>query len=46
VLGQGMSDEEWGKKNVVIVLCGGSNVTLGMLNEYRDKYRGESSIKI
>ncbi|KAF4970092.1 hypothetical protein FSARC_2793 [Fusarium sarcochroum] len=45
MLGKDLSDEEWSKKNVVFVLCGGSNVTLGMLNGYREKYQGESSIK-
>ncbi|KAF5675272.1 L-serine dehydratase [Fusarium heterosporum] len=46
ILGEGLSEEEWSKKNVVIVVCGGSNVSLGILNEYREKYQGESSIKL
>ncbi|KAH7188578.1 tryptophan synthase beta subunit-like PLP-dependent enzyme [Fusarium flagelliforme] len=46
VLGEGLSDEEWSKKNVVFVVCGGSGVTLNMLSEYREKYSGQSSIKV
>ncbi|KAM0346032.1 hypothetical protein ACHAPU_005793 [Fusarium lateritium] len=46
ILGEGLSDEEWSKKNVVIVVCGGSNVSLGILNEYREKYQSESLIKL
>ncbi|KAF5025056.1 hypothetical protein F66182_2873 [Fusarium sp. NRRL 66182] len=28
ILGKDLSDEEWSEKNVVFVLCGGSNITL------------------
>ncbi|KAH7033449.1 tryptophan synthase beta subunit-like PLP-dependent enzyme [Microdochium trichocladiopsis] len=37
-LGQGLSDEEWSRKNVVLVVCGGSNVSLDILRGYREKY--------
>ncbi|UZP44442.1 hypothetical protein NXS19_012254 [Fusarium pseudograminearum] len=46
VLGKGLSDEEWSKKNVVFVVCGGSGITLSMLSEYRETYSGQSSIKV
>ncbi|KAM5342589.1 hypothetical protein ACJ41O_013555 [Fusarium nematophilum] len=46
LLGEGLSDEEWSRKNVVLVVCGGSNVTLDMLRMYREKYQGESCIKV
>ncbi|KAF6845052.1 pyridoxal-phosphate dependent enzyme [Colletotrichum musicola] len=36
--GAGLSDEEWAKKNIVLIVCGGSNITMEMLNEYRAKY--------
>lgn len=45
LVGKGLSDEEWARKNVVLVVCGGSNVTLGILEGYRAKYAGESVIK-
>ncbi|WYZ38549.1 hypothetical protein EsH8_III_000463 [Colletotrichum jinshuiense] len=37
-LGADMSDEEWAKQNVVLIICGGSNVNMEILNEYRTKY--------
>jgi L-serine/L-threonine ammonia-lyase len=42
-VGEGGSTESEGKKgieekNVVIVVCGGSNVTLGVLAEYRERF--------
>lgn len=37
-LGEGLSDEEWKSKRVVIIVCGGSIVSSGMLEEYRVKY--------
>ncbi|UQC82206.1 pyridoxal-phosphate dependent enzyme [Colletotrichum lupini] len=40
--GAGMSDEEWAKQNIVLIVCGGSNVTMEMLNEYRSKYGNAS----
>ncbi|KAH7166130.1 tryptophan synthase beta subunit-like PLP-dependent enzyme [Dactylonectria macrodidyma] len=44
-LGQRLSDQEWSLKHVVLVVCGGSNITLEMLQEYKDKYSDESCIK-
>lgn len=44
-LGEGMSDEEWRGKNIVLVVCGGSNVTLDILEKYRREYASQSSIK-
>ncbi|KAG5655717.1 hypothetical protein KAF25_008836 [Fusarium avenaceum] len=46
ILGEGLSDEEWSRKNVVFVICGGSGVTLSMLDGYRERYQAESSIKL
>jgi L-serine/L-threonine ammonia-lyase len=37
-LGDGLTDEEWSKKNVVLIVCGGSNITLEILREYQEKY--------
>ncbi|KAJ1329728.1 L-serine/L-threonine ammonia-lyase [Microdochium nivale] len=37
-LGAGLSDEEWSRKNIVLVVCGGSNISLDILQGYRDKY--------
>lgn len=37
-LGEGLTDEEWSKKNVVLVVCGGSLVSLDLLRGYREKY--------
>ncbi|KAI1376497.1 pyridoxal-phosphate dependent enzyme [Hypoxylon crocopeplum] len=34
----GISDEEWSRKNVVVIVCGGSNVTLQILRDYQEKY--------
>ncbi|XXH00609.1 methionyl-tRNA synthetase [Hypoxylon texense] len=36
--GRALSDEEWSRKNVVVIVCGGSNVTLEMLRAYQEKY--------
>jgi L-serine/L-threonine ammonia-lyase len=40
VLGNGMSDAEWSRMRAVIVVCGGSNVTLEILEDWREKYGG------
>ncbi|KAH7152390.1 serine family amino acid catabolism protein [Dactylonectria estremocensis] len=45
-LGRGLSDEEWRFKHVVLVVCGGSNITLDILQAYIDKYSDESCIKV
>ncbi|KUI71096.1 L-serine dehydratase [Cytospora mali] len=37
-LGKGLTDEEWAGKNVVVVVCGGSNINLGMLEKYRKEF--------
>lgn len=36
-----ISDEEYAKKNVVLIVCGGSNITLQMLEKYRLEYGEE-----
>lgn len=37
-LGEGLSDEEWAKKNMVVIVCGGSNISLKMLEDYKVKF--------
>ncbi|KAK7965982.1 pyridoxal-phosphate dependent enzyme [Apiospora aurea] len=37
-LGKGLSDAEWAATNVVIIVCGGSNITLEMLRKYQEEY--------
>ncbi|KAI7785481.1 hypothetical protein LA080_006902 [Diaporthe eres] len=37
-LGEGLSDQEWAQKNVVVVVCGGSNINLEMLEKYRKTF--------
>ncbi|GKT40941.1 L-serine dehydratase [Colletotrichum spaethianum] len=37
-LGCDVSDEEWSKKNIVLIVCGGSNVTMEILDGYRAKF--------
>lgn len=37
-LGKGLTDEEWAMKNVVLVVCGGSNINLGMLEKYKKDF--------
>ncbi|KAM0278139.1 hypothetical protein ACHAQH_005337 [Verticillium albo-atrum] len=39
-LGLGLSDDEWRRRNIVVVVCGGSNVSLEVLEEYKEKYAG------
>lgn len=34
-LGEGLSDEEWATKNIVVIVCGGSNISLSMLEDYK-----------
>ncbi|KAI1084112.1 L-serine dehydratase [Whalleya microplaca] len=38
-MGKGLSDEEWSRKNVVVVVCGGSNVSLEGLRTYQETYK-------
>lgn len=40
-LGKGLSDEEWATRNVVLVVCGGSNANLDLLQSYRETYGAE-----
>ncbi|KAK0392386.1 hypothetical protein NLU13_1881 [Sarocladium strictum] len=42
----GVTDDDWRQKNVVLVVCGGSGVTLGMLTKWRETYKSESSIEL
>ncbi|KAK8067007.1 pyridoxal-phosphate dependent enzyme, partial [Apiospora hydei] len=35
-LGKGLIDAEWAAMNVVIIVCGGSNITLEMLRKYQE----------
>ncbi|OAA54316.1 DNA repair protein [Niveomyces insectorum RCEF 264] len=37
-LGVGLNDREWAAHNVVIVVCGGSNINLDMLAGYRARF--------
>lgn len=45
LLGRGLSDGEWAHKNIVLIVCGGSGVTLGILDQYRKEYGHQTSIK-
>jgi L-serine/L-threonine ammonia-lyase len=42
---KGDSDEEFKNRNVVIVVCGGSNVSLSILEGYREKYGGDLGVR-
>lgn len=44
-VGMGLTDEEWAKKNVVLVVCGGSGVALEVLATYKEKYGDMTTIK-
>ncbi|KAL1838996.1 hypothetical protein VTJ49DRAFT_2007 [Mycothermus thermophilus] len=37
-LGAGLTDEEWATRNVVLVVCGGSNVSWEILEKYKATY--------
>ncbi|KAK3906565.1 tryptophan synthase beta subunit-like PLP-dependent enzyme [Staphylotrichum tortipilum] len=37
-LGEGLTDEEWARRNVVMVVCGGSNVSWEILEKYKATY--------
>lgn len=37
-LGEGLTNKEWVEKNVVVVVCGGSNINLEMLEKYRKQF--------
>ncbi|KAK4104865.1 tryptophan synthase beta subunit-like PLP-dependent enzyme [Parathielavia hyrcaniae] len=40
-LGKGLTDEEWARRNVVLVVCGGSNTSLEILEQYKETYGRE-----
>lgn len=37
-LGAGKDDEEWKKMRIVIIVCGGSNISLELLEDYKKTY--------
>lgn len=37
-LGDGLSDEQWAAKKIVVVVCGGSNISLEMLEKYKVQF--------
>lgn len=37
-VGKGLSDEEWATRNIVLVVCGGSNANMDVLQQYRETY--------
>jgi L-serine/L-threonine ammonia-lyase len=39
-----LSDEEFEKLNIVVIVCGGSNVTLEILERYREKYSQDDTV--
>ncbi|KAK3365899.1 tryptophan synthase beta subunit-like PLP-dependent enzyme [Lasiosphaeria ovina] len=39
-LGKGLSDAEWADRNVVMIVCGGSNANFSTLQMYKEKYGG------
>jgi len=45
-VGKGMSDEEWARMKVVVSVCGGSDVTLERLEEYRERYCDEAVMNV
>jgi L-serine/L-threonine ammonia-lyase len=45
-LGRGHTDAEWAQKNIVIIVCGGSGVTLGILDQYVREYGNKTTIKV
>lgn len=45
-MGKGLSDAEWAQKNVVLIVCGGSGVSLQLLDRYVEEYGSQTSIKI
>ncbi|KAE8452446.1 hypothetical protein EG329_000348 [Mollisiaceae sp. DMI_Dod_QoI] len=44
VLSPQISDAEFSKKNVVIIVCGGSNITLQILEKYRKEYSQDENV--
>lgn len=41
----GLTDDEWAARNVVLEVCGGAGVTLEILEGYRQKYASEATFK-
>jgi L-serine/L-threonine ammonia-lyase len=41
-VGKGLSDDEWATRNVVLVVCGGSNANLDVIQAYRETYSTQS----
>lgn len=41
VIGKGMGDGEWSRMKVVVSVCGGSDITVDRLKEYRERYGAE-----
>lgn len=37
-LGKGLTDEEWATRNVVLIVCGGSNISWEILEKYKKTY--------
>ncbi|KAK2627861.1 hypothetical protein QTJ16_002507 [Diplocarpon rosae] len=42
-MGSDMSDEDWRERKIVVAVCGGSDVTPGLLEQYRQKYSAEGA---
>ncbi|PHH68473.1 hypothetical protein CDD82_535 [Ophiocordyceps australis] len=42
----GLGDQEWAQKNIVVIVCGGSGVTLDILEQYKREYAPQSVIKL
>lgn len=38
LVGEGLTADEWSQKNVVLIVCGGSNVSLELLKAYKDTF--------
>lgn len=38
ILGKDLSDESWAAKNIVLIVCGGSNISLDMLEKYKVQF--------
>ncbi|KAF3770899.1 tryptophan synthase beta subunit-like PLP-dependent enzyme [Cryphonectria parasitica EP155] len=41
-LGKELLDDEWAAKNVVVIVCGGSNISLEMLEKYKAQFGVEA----
>ncbi len=37
-LGDGLDEAEWAARNVVLVVCGGSNISFDILAEYKKRF--------